>query len=287
MTEFKEKFIAFIDILGFKRLVAKAEAGKGFSLQEITELVGLLGSSAERDHFERYGPTCCPESKRIERNIDFRLSQVSDCAIVSAEVSPAGAINLINQCWGAVIRLLQKGVMCRGYVSKGTIHHTETNFIGTGYQNVLETEKQVAVFKRGADERGTPFIEVDRTVCEYIADCDPCVKEMFSRMTKSDGECVALFPFKRLSHSFLIAGFGVTFDPDREKKSNDNLRKSIISFRDRVAALVDSSNPDAMRKAEHYIGALNAQIDVCDQTDEMIDKLCAPFPSPVVYGRKV
>ena len=109
---------------------------------------------------------------------------------------------------------------------------------------------------------------------------------MFSRMTKSDGESVALFPFKRLSHSFLIAGFGVTFDPNKEKRSNDNLRKSIVSFRDKVSALVDLSNPDAMRKAEHYIGALNAQIDVCDETDEMIDKLCAPFPSPVVYGHK-
>lgn len=287
MVEFREKFIAFIDILGFKRLVAEAEAGIGFSLQEITELVGLLGSSAERDRFDKYGPTCCPESRRIEKNMDFRVSQVSDCVVVSAEISPAGAINIVNHCWGVVISLLQKGVMCRGYISKGSIHHTESHFIGTGYQNVLEAERQVAVFKRAADERGTPFVEVDHAVCDFIAGCDACVKEMFSRMTKNDGESVALFPFKRLSHSFMIAGFGVTFDPDKEKRSNDNLRTAIITFRNKVAALVDSSNPDAMRKAEHYIGALNAQVDVCTQTDEMIDKLCTPFPSPAIYGRKV
>lgn len=280
MTEFKEKFIGFIDILGFKRLVAESEAGKGFSLQEITELVGLLGSSTARNHFERYGPTCCPQSQYLEKNLDFRLSQISDCVIVSAEISPAGAINLVSHCWGAVIRLLQKGVMCRGYISKGAIHHTDANFIGTGYQNVLEAERQVSVFKRGADERGTPFVEVDRAVCEYISGCDACVREMFSRMTKTDGQNVALFPFKRLSHSFLVGGFGVTFDPDKERKSNDNLRKSIISFRDKVATLIDASNPDAARKGEHYIDALNVQIDVCDQTDEMIDKLCAPFPFP-------
>lgn len=287
MTEFKEKFIGFIDILGFKRLVVESEAGQGFSLQEITELVGLLGSSTARNHFERYGPTCCPQSKYVEKNLDFRLSQISDCVVVSAEISPAGAINLVSHCWGAVIRLLQKGVMCRGYISKGAIHHTDANFIGTGYQNVLEAERQVSAFKRGADERGTPFVEVDRAVCEYISGCDTCVREMFSRMTKTDGQNVALFPFKRLSHSFLIGGFGVTFDPDKERKSNDNLRKSIISFRDKVATLIDASNPDAARKAEHYIEALNAQIDVCDQTDEMIDKLCAPFPSPGAYGRTV
>ena len=56
MAEFQEKFIAFIDILGFKQMVAKAEAGQGFSLPEITELVDLLGSSTKRNDFETYGP---------------------------------------------------------------------------------------------------------------------------------------------------------------------------------------------------------------------------------------
>lgn len=286
MVEFKDKFIAFIDILGFKRIVADAESGKGFSLEEITELVGLLGTAAQRDCFDKYGPTSCPETQRIEKNLDFRITQVSDCAIVSAEVSPAGLINLVSHCWGAVIRLLQKGVMCRGYIGRGAIHHTATHFIGTGYQKVLESERQVGVFKRAADERGTPFVEVDRAVCDYISSCDDCVKEMFSRMTQSDGEGVALFPFKRLSHSFLIGGFGISFDPDKEKKSNNNLRKAIVSFRDRVATQIDQSNPDAVRKGEHYIAALNAQIDVCAQTDEMINKLCAPFPSGIGHGCK-
>ena len=33
---------------------------------------------------------------------------------------------------------------------------------------------------------------------------------------------------------------------------------------------VDMSNPDAIRKAEHYIRALNAQLQECDRTDEFI-----------------
>jgi hypothetical protein len=285
MAEFQEKFIAFIDILGFKQMVAKAEAGQGFSLPEITELVDLLGSSTKRNDFETYGPTCCPESPRIEKCIDFRLTQTSDCVIVSAEISPAGAINLISHCWGTVIRLLQKGVMCRGYISKGLIHHTETHFIGTGYQKLLEAEQQVSVFKRSADDLGTPFVEIDQTLCEYISGCDDCVKEMFSRMTKSDGESVAIFPFQLFSHSFTIGGFGAAFNPDEERQSNDNLRKSIIAFRDKVSALVDTANPKAVRKAEHYIGALNDQIRVCDKTDEMIDTLCTPFPADIMRRR--
>jgi hypothetical protein len=276
--EFKDKFIAFIDILGFKQLVENAETGSGLTIAEIKELFGTLGSPDARQNFEIYGPTCCPDSQRIERHLDFRVSQVSDCAIVSSEISPAGVINLISHCWGSVIKLLPKGIMCRGYIGRGRIYHSEKDFIGTGYQSAIEAEKQVSVFKRTADERGTPFVEIDRAVCDYVADCeDACVQEMFMRMTEGDGESVALFPFKRLSHSFIIGGFGSPpFDPDKEKKSNDNLRKWILEFIQSVESLVDASNHDAVRKSEHYIHALKVQLDKCDQTDAMIDKLCMP-----------
>jgi hypothetical protein len=278
--EFKEKFVAFIDIIGFRRLVEDAETGKGLSLTRLTNLLESFGSAEERDNYEKYGPSCCPQSSFLERNIDFRLTQVSDCAIVSAEVSPAGAINLISHCWGVVIAFLQHGMMCRGHITRGRIYHTATQFIGTGYQNAYDAERQVSLFKRAADERGTPFVEVDRAVCDYINGCeDACVKEMFAQMTKSDGDGIALFPFKRLSHSIIISGFGPRFDPDKEKRSNQNLRQELLTFRDRVMSYVDCSNPDALRKAEHYVSALNAQLEMCDRTDATIDKLCTPVSS--------
>jgi hypothetical protein len=34
---------------------------------------------------------------------------------------------------------------------------------------------------------------------------------------------------------------------------------------------VDESNDDAVRKAKYYIETLDAQLAVCDKTDEMID----------------
>ncbi len=280
MTEFKEKFVAFVDILGFKRLVADAEAGTGLPLQQLTKLLESFGLPEEREKIEKHAPFYCPESKFEDRNLDFRLTQISDCAIISAEVSPAGAINLIGHCWGIVTRFLQHGIMCRGYITRGNIYHTSTQVIGTAYQAAYAAEGQVSVFKRAADERGTPFVEVDRMVCDYIRGCeDACVKEMFSRMTESDGDGVALFPFKRLSHSFVIDDFGKQFDPGKEKQANQNLRMILQSFKHRVMDYVDNSNPSALMKLEHYIGALDAQLEMCDQTDEIIDKLCAPAVS--------
>src|SRR3712207_5351127 len=98
MNTFADKFVAFVDVLGFKNLVAESERGTGMPLPELLELLRKLGTGNERVHFDQYGPTCCPMAPRIEKNLDFRVTQISDCVIVSAEVSPAGVINLISHC---------------------------------------------------------------------------------------------------------------------------------------------------------------------------------------------
>ena len=278
--KFEDKFIAFVDVLGFKSMVDASEKGTGMALPELMEAVAKLGNQEDENKFKTYGPTTCPRSKFLQRGLNFKVTQISDCVIVSSEVSPAGIINLISHCWGAVIELLMKGIMCRGYITKGLIYHHNTQIIGSGYQNAYSKEADVTAFKLEADERGTPFVEVDPIVCEYIENGDDsCVKEMFSRMIKKDGDTTAPFPFQRLSHSFVICGFGQKFDPGKEKQSNDNVRKLLKSLGERVMKYVDKSNNRAMGKAKHYLNAINAQLEVCDKTDEMIDTLCSPFPA--------
>lgn len=263
---FAEKVIGFVDVLGFSNLVEKAESGEGMPLDRLLELLKSLGSPSDRERFVKHGPMTCPQSACIRRDLDFRLTQISDCVVVSSEVSPAGVINLLSHCWAAVIRLLQDGLMCRGYITIGKIFHTDSQMIGTGYQRAVKGERNVAAFKREADERGTPFVEVDKAVSDYISNCDPCVKKMFSRMVKADGGLVALFPFKRFAHSFVITGHR-PLDTENERRSNENVRTGIHRLKDQIRNFVDNGNPDAVRKAEHYLRSLNAQLVVCDQTE--------------------
>jgi len=278
--EFKDKFIGFIDILGFKQLVKAAESGTGIPLKELLAMLKEFGSTEQRTKFEKYGPTTCPQAKHHQRDLDFRITQISDCTIVSSEVSPAGVINLINHCGGSIVGLMVKGIMCRGYITRGLVYHTEDQVIGSGYQMAYENEANVDAFKRTADERGTPFVEIDPVVCNYVKNCgDSCVKEMFSRHVKDDGDVVALFPFKMLAHSFMIAGFGHWFfDAEKEKKANQNMRLSLEQLKERVMAFVDKSNPSAVKKADYYVQALNAQSALCDNIDDLIEKLNSSFP---------
>jgi hypothetical protein len=272
--EFRDKFIGFVDILGFKKLVEAAETGTGMPLHDLLEVLKELGTPEDRKRYEKYGARICPASTYIHRSLDFRVTQISDCVVVSSEVSPAGVINLVHHCWGAVIQLLTKGIMCRGYITRGLVYHKDDQIIGSGYQKAYGKESQVTAFKREADERGTPFVEVDPVVYSYVEDHgDSCVKGLFARYVKTDGEATVLFPFQMLAHTFIIASVGYTCDPQKEKQSDQNMRLIIENARQRVMALVDQSNPSAVSKAEHYIAALDAQLEMCARIDKIIDTL--------------
>lgn len=279
--EFKRKVIAFLDILGWKKLVEDAEARVGLPLEDLVKLLDCFGTGTERRRFEQTGPKCCPEARYQERSLDFRLTQASDCAIISAEVSPAGVINLLWHCWRAVFQLLEHGIMCRGYVKVGPIYHTEKHFIGSGYQGALAAEREVDAFKREADERGTPFVQIDSGVTRFVAECgDACVKTMFARMVKAQGDTVALFPFQRLQQRFIVSAPGYIFDAEKQRQSNANLRRRIQRYRERVEAQIDESNEDAVTKSRHYLAALDEQLVICDETDRVIDRLDSQGGAP-------
>lgn len=279
-VQFTEKLIAFVDVLGFKNLVEAAERGNKTPLTAALSVLEKYGGASHRKDFIAFGHNICPTSPSVERGLNFRATRVSDSLVISSEVSPAGAINLLQHCWGFALNLLANGLMCRGFVTRGNIYHTDDQFVGTGYQKAQEREPQVRAFKRDADERGTPFIEIDRPVCNYIAEqSDACVKQMFGRMVKGDGDIMAIFPFQTLEHSFVIGGhWGNQFDAQKEKESNQNLRVMLTNMKQKVSELVDTSNPRALQKGDHYIRALDAQLAVCDGTDAFLLQMGTPFP---------
>jgi hypothetical protein len=267
---FEEKFIGFVDLLGFKSLVSQAEQGRGYPLEEILKALGELGSNATRARYVHAGPLICPHARFSTKDIGFRLTQVSDCVVMSAEVSPAGAINLVGHCWQACMGLLTRGIMCRGYITRGSIYHTDDQLVGSGYNQTIEKEKQVSAFKRSADERGTPFIEIDSSVVKYIeSDGDSCVKTMFDRMVKKDGDLTVLFPVKRLNHQFIVFG-GRAFEAEKHLQSVRNVKQWVINFRSKVLNLIDQSNPSAMSKGEHYVRILDEQLVECEKTERFI-----------------
>ncbi len=274
--QFREKFIAYMDILGFKSMVESAERGEGLSLSELLDALAVLENRKHSKTIRDYSPTICPESQYIQRGLDYRVTQASDSVVVSAEVSPAGCINIIAHTDGAAFKLLSQGIMVRGYITCGNVFHEDNRFIGTGYQKALEGEKKVTAFQESAVDGGPPFIEIDPEVVRYINDHgDECVKKMFKRMTKSEGNVTVIFPYKRLVDLAFANDFSNGFD----KHNLRAIRSLIHNARQKVESFAPSSDPKATRKSKYYLKLLN---DVREQCDRIEQELDSPFPGDLI-----
>ncbi len=116
--QLSDKFVAFVDILGFESKVEALERGEGAELSDLLELCSKLSQEPLRKNVADYGPIICPESRYKFRNLDYEVTQVSDCAVISIEVSPAGIINLLQHVSACVFSFMTKGVMVRGYITR-------------------------------------------------------------------------------------------------------------------------------------------------------------------------
>jgi hypothetical protein len=270
----KDKFIAFIDILGFSNLVETTEeSGSDFSY--LIELTKIVGSDKPRAR-------TCPASKHIAADLDFKSTQISDCVVISVEVSPAGIVNLVNDCFSIVLALLSKGHLCRGYITRGNIYHVEDQFIGTGYMRAFSKERGVAFMRADLDEQGTPFIQIDDVVTDYIStDGDECVRKMCGRATKSDGTYTAIYPFEALG-KIPTALIQPDFNPAHWK---ENVQRSLRYRHDNLAtfdkAEREASDEKIKRKIRHYKHGLEEVIRRLHVKEAALDRMIATGRIPI------
>ena len=125
---------------------------------------------------------------------------------------------------------MTKGVMVRGYISRGNILHKGNHIIGTGYQNTMEMEKEkrIKAFRFPLDKTSTPFVEIDQVVVEYIRGrSDRCVQEVYKDLVKEDENGIAvIFPFWKLSN---LAGSNI-MNAEECNKSLQVVREWIRNF---------------------------------------------------------
>ena len=276
-----DSFIAFFDVLGWKSLVRTTEKDNGFSVQKVVDVLNMIRSELERCRYfyKKDGPEICPSAPFIKKDMDFRFTLSSDRVVLSSEVSPAGLVNLLNCCRVVYFKLfLRKELMCRGYIKRGLIYHTADYCVGSGLNDVVEGEKRVCIFKTEDGERGTPFVEVDRNIVQYVNDetSDSCVKETFSEFVKMKDGVAAIFPFKRLDPSSFGDG---RFDPDKERQTIATVRNWIDKAKEMVRRHVDPSSDSARRKERCLIRMLDAQLDICKRTEKAIHEITDQYPA--------
>lgn len=138
--QYQRRVIAFLDILGFSQLVEQADHPEWRSGIEGV-LKTLSGTLAPNETF------------------DLRLSQFSDCIVISAPVEPY-CVNLVMT--GSIVlanNLLQQSVLLRGGIAVGNLIHTDDVMFGPGILTAYS--KDIS--------GGPPRISIDQTLSSEVA----------------------------------------------------------------------------------------------------------------------
>ncbi len=130
---YEEKFVAFIDILGFSNIVRSFQNKPKNHDKIHSALLKLIEyKNSSKSH------------NLAQSNLE--ISTFSDSIVISA--SKADFFSLIWTCGWLQANLLKIGILIRGGISQGLIYHQEDIIYGEGMLDAYEIESRAAVYPR-------------------------------------------------------------------------------------------------------------------------------------------
>lgn len=109
---YQDKYVAFIDMLGFSALVQESAADMS-KLDEIAEAIDRLKNTA-----------CCNPATGL------LFTYFSDCIVISSSRSPAGLADILSCIRMLAENLLVVDILIRGGLTVGSIHHDSQMIFG-------------------------------------------------------------------------------------------------------------------------------------------------------------
>lgn len=142
--QYEERYIAFIDMLGFSSLVERSEADVNLlkRLTSVLEDVRMYKKLEEHmDAFDSNHPL------HFFQNM-FKMTTFSDNILISTKINTIGLGEIIFISAVICNRLLHQGIFTRGAISKGKLVHTKTIVLGAGLISAYNLEKSAAIYPR-------------------------------------------------------------------------------------------------------------------------------------------
>lgn len=122
---YRERYVAFLDILGFSELTRRAHddpAWRNYLREAIATLKSTLPAQMDSE--------------------DFRFVQFSDSIVISADRTALGLFMVINGCRLLSRNMLSRGVLLRGGIAAGHFHHDEQLMFGPALLDAYAFEQQ-------------------------------------------------------------------------------------------------------------------------------------------------
>jgi len=120
---YPEKYVAFIDMLGFRKFVESADASAE-EREALAKIVGIFRTTIG-----------------AHESLGVRVTHFSDSLIVSSERSERGLNAVLSGCTWLALNLVQYSVLLRGGIAIGGITHEADVLFGMGVNRAYAFEK--------------------------------------------------------------------------------------------------------------------------------------------------
>ncbi len=162
---YENRFVAFLDILGFKELIYKIEREEKESsdFQRVRSVLNFLHEESKESNGQHDLPVYEEkEDHIIEKELgDPRISYISDCVIISTEGSFDGFKALCNKLTKFSTDIACDGIFMRGAITYGKIYHHGPMLFGSAYQKAYKLESDYAIH---------PRVIVDKIAFDILSD---------------------------------------------------------------------------------------------------------------------
>lgn len=149
---YENRFVAFLDILGFKELIYKVETEgeKSPDFKRIRSVLNFLHEESIESNGQHDLPMYeLKEDYVLKKELGSpRINYISDCLIISTESSFDGFKSLCNKLTKFSTDIACDGIFMRGAITHGKIYHHGPMLFGSAYQRAYKLESEFAKYPR-------------------------------------------------------------------------------------------------------------------------------------------
>ncbi|WP_162428575.1 hypothetical protein [Pontibacter pudoricolor] len=136
MSNYENRIVLFLDILGFKRIIEDTELKGEEDVKKTSFLIETIEEMKEA-------------VRAISKGTTKNVTQFSDSIVVSFVENDIKEIpKLFLDLQRLIAKLLARGILCRGAVSYGKLYHSNGLVFGPALVDAYETESQAALYPR-------------------------------------------------------------------------------------------------------------------------------------------
>src|SRR5215469_15696248 len=130
---YTERYVAFADILGFSDIVKMS--AQDSSPRRYDALVKALAEAGSHH-------------PGLNESDDIQFQTFSDSIVMSSASTPTGLIHILASMADLSIRLLRDGLLIRGAIAKGSLHHKQSIMFGPAFLEAYSIESKIANYPR-------------------------------------------------------------------------------------------------------------------------------------------